>query len=240
MNNLDFLKGLLSDSGHYCVFAAKGDVRIQKFYDTIEDAERATRKFIADGLNTYFALSTFKEPTKDAGRKGANAHELKSFFLDLDCGPTYEYPTKEDAVAAVRDFCKKLSLPKPLMVNSGRGVHVYWPLTEALSAEQWAVEADRLKRCCSENGLLADPAVTADVVRILRMPNSKNYKEDPPLPVDFLGVSMPEPITLEDFTSKLGVLAKPVIKIDLGTDALYEAYAENSENVFKTAVQGRV
>ena len=205
MNNLDFLKGLLSDSGHYCVFAAKGDVRIQKFYDTIEDAERATRKFIADGLNTYFALSTFKEPTKDAGRKGANAHELKSFFLDLDCGPTYEYPTKEDAVAAVRDFCKKLSLPKPLMINSGRGVHVYWPLTEALSAEQWAVEADRLKRCCSENGLLADPAVTADVVRILRMPNSKNYKEDPPLPVDFLGVSMPEPITLEDFTSKLGV-----------------------------------
>ena len=212
MNNLDFLKGLLSDSGHYCVFAAKGNVRIQKFYDTIEDTERATRKFISDGLNTYFALSTFKEPTKDAGRKGTNAHELKSFFLDLDCGPTYEYPTKEAAVSAVRDFCKKLSLPKPLMINSGRGVHVYWPLTEALSAEQWAVEADRLKRCCSENGLLADPAVTADVVRILRMPNSKNYKEEPPLPVEFLGVSMPEPIALEDFTSKLGILAWNEIK----------------------------
>ena len=123
------------------------------------------------------------------------------------------------------------------MINSGRGVHVYWPLTEALSAEQWAVEADRLKRCCSENGLLADPAVTSDVVRVLRMPGSKNYKEEPPLPVEFLGVSMPEPIALEDFTSKLGVLAKPVIKIDLGTDALYEAYAENSENVFKTIIK---
>ena len=243
MNNLDFLRGLLSDSGHYCVFAAKDGIIRQNFYDTIEGAEAATRKFIADGLNTYFALSTFKEPTIDAGRKGANAHELKSFFLDLDCGPTYEYPTKEAAVSAVRDFCRKLSLPKPLMVNSGRGVHVYWPLTETVSAEQWAVEADRLKRCCSENGLLADPAVTADVVRVLRMPGSKNYKEDPPLPVEFLGVSMPEPIALEDFTSKLGVLAKPVIKIDLGTDALYEAYAENTENVFKTiikkTVQGR-
>ena len=240
MNNLDFLKGLLSESGHYCVFAVKGNVRIQKFYDTIEDTERATRKFIADGMNTYFALSTFKETTKDAGRKGANAHELKSFFLDLDCGPTYEYPTKEAAVSAVRDFCKKLSLPKPLMINSGRGVHVYWPLTEAVSAEQWLVEAGRLKRCCSENGLLADPAVTADVVRVLRMPGSKNYKEEPPLPVDFLGVSMPEPIALEDFTSKLGVLAKPVIKADLGTDALYEAYAENTENVFKTIIKKTV
>ena len=29
----------------------------------------------------------------------------------------------------------------------------------------------------------------------------------------------------------------PVTKIDLGTDALYEAYAENSENVFKTIVE---
>ena len=234
MNNIEFLRGLLSDSGHYCVFAAKGDTRIQKFYDTIEDAERATRKFIADGLNTYFALSTFKEPTVDAGRKGANAHELKAFFLDLDCGPAYEYPTQEAAVAAVRAFCKQLSLPKPLMVNSGRGVHVYWPLTEALSAKQWAVEADRLKRSCADNGLLADPAVTADVVRILRMPGSKNYKEDPPKPVEVLGVNMPEPIALEEFTSKLGVLAKPVTTIDLGNDALYDAYVDNSENVFKT------
>ena len=231
MNNIEFLRGLLSDSGHYCVFAAKGDTRIQKFYDTIEEVERATNKFITDEFDVYFALSTFKEA---GSRKGPNAHELKAFFLDLDCGPAYEYPTQEAAVAAVRAFCKQLSLPKPLMVNSGRGVHVYWPLTEALSAEQWAVEADRLKRSCADNGLLADPAVTADVVRILRMPGSKNYKENPPKPVEVLGVNMPEPIALEEFTSKLGVLAKPVTTIDLGNDALYDAYVDNSENVFKT------
>mgnify|MGYP003675584106 FL=1 len=100
MNTLDFLKALLSDTGHYCVFAAKDDTLIQKFYDTLEEVDRATRKFAADGLNTYFALSTFKEATKDAGRKGPNAHELKSFFLDLDCGPSYEYATQKDAVAA--------------------------------------------------------------------------------------------------------------------------------------------
>ena len=240
MNTLDFLKALLSDTGHYCVFAAKDDTLIQKFYDTLEEVDRATRKFAADGLNTYFALSTFKEATKDAGRKGPNAHELKSFFLDLDCGPSYEYATQKDAVAAVRSFCKQLSLPKPLLINSGRGVHVYWPLTEAVSAEQWVVEADRLKRSCADNGLLADAAVTADVVRILRMPGSHNHKEDPPLSVEFLGVSMPEPVVLEDFTSKLGVFARPVTTLDLGTDALYEAYADNSENVFKTIIKKTV
>ena len=235
MNTLDFLGGVLSSTGHYCVFAARStdDTRIQKFYDTIEEVERAALKYDADGFDAYFALSTFKEA---GNRKGPNAHELKSLFLDLDCGPSKEYPTQQLAVAALRSFCKQLSLPKPLMVNSGRGVHVYWPLTEAVSAEQWTIAAEMLKQSCADNGLLADPAVTADVVRILRVPLTHNYKDDPPLPVDFFGVSMPEPVVLEEFTSKLGVIAKPVIKIDLGTDALYEAYAENSENVFKTII----
>lgn len=239
MNTLDFLGGVLSDNGHYCVFVAKSkeDARIQKFYDTLEEVERAAHKFDADGFDVYFALSTYKEPTS---RKGINAHELKSLFLDLDCGPSKEYPSQALAVDALRAFCKQLSLPKPLMVNSGRGVHVYWPLTEAVSAEQWIDAAERLKQACADNGLLADPAVTADVARILRVPSTHNYKGDPPLPVDFFGVSMPDPVVLDEFTSKLGVLSKPVIKIDLGADALYEAYAENSENVFKTIIKKTV
>ena len=239
MKTLEFLEGVLSSEGHYCVFAARSrdDTRIQKFYDTLEEVERAARKFDAGGYDAYFALSTFKEPTN---RKGPNAHELKSLFLDLDCGPSKEYPTQKAAVDALRAFCKQLSLPKPMMVNSGRGVHVYWPLTEAVSAEQWLDAAERLKRACADNGLLADPAVTADVVRILRVPFTHNYKGDPPLPVDFFGVSMPEPVALEEFTSKLGVVMMPVTTLDLGTDALYEAYADNSENVFKTIINKTV
>ena len=239
MKTLEFLEGVLSSEGHYCVFAARSrdDTRTQKFYDTLEEVERAALKFDADGYDAYFALSTFKEPTN---RKGPNAHELKSLFLDLDCGPSKEYPTQKAAVDALRTFCKKLSLPKPMMVNSGNGVHVYWPLTEAISAEQWFLEAQRLKRACADNGLLADPAVTADVVRILRVPFTHNYKGDPPLPVDFFGVSMPEPVVLDEFMSKLGVVMMPVTTLDLGTDALYEAYADNSENVFKTIIKKTV
>lgn len=236
MNTQEFLGGILSGSGHYCVFAARGrdDTRIQKFYSTFEEVERAAAKFDADGFDVYFALSTYKEPSN---RKGTNAHELKSLFLDLDCGPSKEYPTQKAAVDALRVFCKQLSLPKPLMVNSGRGVHVYWPLTEAVSAERWVVEAERLKQACADNGLLADPAVTADVARILRVPSTHNYKGEPPLPVKLFGVEMPKPVVLEDFTSKLGVFAKPVTSIDLGNDALYDAYADNAENVFKTIMK---
>ena len=237
MNSLDFLRVLLSDNGHYCIFAANGDTRIQKFYDTIEDAERAGQEFSARGLHAYFALGTYNEASN---RKAINVREMKSLFLDLDCGPLKEYPSQKAAVDALRAFCKKLSLPKPMMVNSGNGVHVYWPLTEAVSAGQWVIEAQRLKQACVDNGLLADPVVTANLAQILRIPGTYNYKSDPPLPVEFFGVSMPEPVVLDEFTSKLGVLAKPVLNIDLGNDALYDAYVDNSENVFKTIMKKTV
>ena len=135
METTTFLQGVLSDNGHYCIFAArsKDNIRIQKFYSTIEEVERAANKYNNDGLDVYFALATFKEPTS---RKADNAQELRSLFLDLDCGPSKEYPTQAAAIEALRGFCKQLSLPKPMMVNSGRGVHVYWTLTEAVSAEQ--------------------------------------------------------------------------------------------------------
>jgi hypothetical protein len=231
----NFLQGVLSENGFYCVFAAhkETETKVTKFYETIEEVERAAMKFDSSGMDTYFALATFQEPTN---RKHDNAYEFKSLFLDLDVGPSKEYATQQEAVSDLRKFCKQLSLPKPLMVNSGRGVHVYWPLTEAVSVDTWLDAAERLKRACSENGFRADPAVTADRSRILRVPHTHNYKEGTPLPTEFLGVEMPQPVVLSEFVQKLGIVM-PVTKIDLGTDALYEAYAENSENVFKTIVE---
>lgn len=240
METSDFLRGVLGSSGHYCVFAARSrdDRRVQKFYDTLNEVEHAAASFDNDGYDVYFALSTFKQSTS---RKGDNAEELRALFLDLDCGPSKEYPTQQAAIGALRDFCKKLSLPKPLMVNSGRGVHVYWPLSEPVAAADWIPAAERLKQACADKGLLADPAVTADVARILRVPGTHNYKGDPPLAVSVFGVVMPEPVVLSEFVGKLGVVLKPVTtKIDLGTDALYEAYAENSENVFRKIVDKTV
>jgi len=83
MKTIEFLEGVLSSEGHYCVFAARSadDTRIQKFYDTLEEVERAARKFDAQGLNTYFGLGTYNET---GSRKAINVREMKSLFLDLD------------------------------------------------------------------------------------------------------------------------------------------------------------
>ena len=85
----------------YSPLGAADDTRIQKFYDTLEEVERAARKFDAGGYDAYFALSTFKEPTN---RKGPNAHELKSLFLDSGLWSVERIPNAEGGSRCVTSF----------------------------------------------------------------------------------------------------------------------------------------
>jgi hypothetical protein len=71
-------------------------------------------------------------------------------------------------------------MPKPYLVNSGGGVHAYWPLETPVSRDEWLPLAEQLKSICDDYNLYADPVVTADSARILRVPGTKNYKEEDP------------------------------------------------------------
>ncbi|MEO8838181.1 MAG: DUF3987 domain-containing protein, partial [Herbaspirillum sp.] len=62
-------------------------------------------------------------------------------------------------------------------MDSGYGVHAYWPLIIALSAADGKALADKFKVVCNANQLRADPTVTADIARILRIPGTHNYKD---------------------------------------------------------------
>ena len=63
-----------------------------------------------------------------------------------------------------------------------------------------------IKAACADNGLLADPAVTADVARILRVPNTNNYKDDNPLPVMLYGVEPIKPVVLSGLLTNLALI----------------------------------
>ena len=131
-----------------------------------------------------FALGTYDET---GSRVASHVKQLKAFFLDLDCGPSKEYANQTDALTALRTFCKQTKLPRPTLINSGRGIHVYWRLDTAVSRETWHPVAERLKGLCKRNGLHADPVVTADAARVLRIPGTRNHKGDPPLDVTVVG-----------------------------------------------------
>ena len=113
-----FLSRVLGEDGHYCLFSfrTKDDRRVQKFYSSVGDMADAARDLDSKGYDSYFALSTFKELNS---RKVDNVYQLKSFFLDLDCGVTKDYPDQDKALVALQGFCKTLALPKPKLVNTG-------------------------------------------------------------------------------------------------------------------------
>jgi hypothetical protein len=207
MNKKRFLDLVLGHEGYYCIWANRAapdreDAEIkQKFYQTVDELIDAAQDLDADGWNTFFALATYEEA---GSRKAHNAKWLKSFFLDLDCGPSKEFADQRVALAELRNFCRQHSLPKPTIINSGRGLHVYWILSEAVCRDDWWPVATRLKKLCEDSGFKADPAVTSDAARILRVPNTHNYKYDPPLRVDFFGLDEPTTVDFDAFSELLG------------------------------------
>ena len=234
MDTRQFLHRVLGGDGRYCTFAArKTDERIkQDFHTSIDEAIDRANELDEEGYDTFFALATFGPENK---RTADNAIELRALFLDIDCGPGKPYATQMEGIEALQKFCKQLTLPKPQLVSSGRGVHVYWALTEAVSAERWQGVAERLKRACEAKKLEADPAVTADIARILRVPGTHHYKGEPKR-VTLLGKEFPAPVDLDDFASKLTVFA-PAPKVDaLQNTALMDALAGNKESSFKKII----
>ena len=178
MDTKKFLNALLGRTGAYCAVGIKNGRAVQRFYPTIDALADAAEQLDAQGYDAYFALATFGDTSS---RKADNVVSLKSLFLDLDCGADKPYPTQLDAIKALQEFCRTLRLPKPsIIVNSGRGVHVYWVLDRECGRDEWLPVAERLKAACAQEGLDADVNVTADAARILRVPNTHNYKDDPP------------------------------------------------------------
>ena len=194
----DFLNSVLPTQGVYCTVGIRAGAVKQSFQATIDDVEAVGSGMDSQGVDAYFALATFND---DSGRKVDNASFLRSFFLDLDCGTGKPYADQAAAAQALSIFIADTKLPSPTLVNSGGGLHVYWPLTEDVAAQEWVRHAKRLKRLCAQQKLFADSAVTADAARILRIPGTHNFKNETSRPVQIIALGTP--VVLADFLEHL-------------------------------------
>ena len=202
MAKTDLLSAVLSDEGWYCVVGLKKTgMPKQVFVQTLEEVEQKVDELLALNYDVYFACAKYET---NSTRTTDNVKNIKSFWLDIDCGEGKPYATQADGIEALKHFCADVGLPKPTLVDSGRGVHVYWALKEAITRPQWKSVADRLKTVCHERGLQADPARTADAASILRIPETLNTKGDPPLDVTLMCVGVWA--TYEEIKEALGVL----------------------------------
>ena len=179
-----FYQAVLPPEGPYCVVGIKAGVLTHTYHSSIEELVAQGAALRSRDANVFFALASFIDPA--AGRKAVNAKALRSFFIDLDCGADKPYASRDDAAVALKAFVTATNLPTPFIVNSGRGLHVYWPFHEVLDVATWKPLARRFKALCVQHKLGIDLTVTADAARILRMVDTENHKVVPPLPVQLM------------------------------------------------------
>lgn len=184
MNTL--INSVVPSNGTYCLTTILDKAIVQTFYDNKDMLVTAGMDASSQGKNAYYAMASFKDAST---RTQGNVAWLKAFWLDVDCknkDPLKDYANKDDGIEAIQSFCKKHSFPRPTIVDSGNGWHVYWILDEEVTKEDWQPVADKLKALCLTDGLRIDPACTADSARILRIPDTNNYRFDPPSKVELM------------------------------------------------------
>lgn len=216
MNTKSFLQLLLPDSGW--IFTAtpapsKGWINVA--HKSIDDAIAHINRLTFEGKAAYYAMATFKDDkywdaefTNPDGSKGknrtrtqTNAMLMRSFFLDLDidAADPRKFPDKPTALAEFEQFRLKLNLPEPMVVDSGGGYHMYWPLHHAVPATQWRITADRFKEICIHEGFRADKSLTSDQARVLRALGGYNIRRDNPVRL----IRPAPPIAFDDFRKRL-------------------------------------
>lgn len=211
MTKFDLLDAVQPAVGWYAVVGIKGvDNTKQYIVETREEVDEIADKLIQQNRNVFFGVAKYKD---GSGRKKSNVLALKSFWLDIDCGPTKAkvnektgrpdgYVDQQQGLLALRKFCSTVGLPKPIVVNSGRGLHVYWPLTDDITKEQWEPVAARLRDLCHTHDLYVDNNVF-EVARILRIPGTLNFKDDPATTVYVMNEG--KPTDFDDFVNILGI-----------------------------------
>lgn len=174
----DLLDAVLPAEGRYCVFGV-GKYPAQSFVDTREEVTARAEELVRKRMNAFFGCAKYGP---ENNRTHENAHFFRALWLDLDCGEAKAaegkgYPTQEAGLLKLREFCKVLSLPRPIIVDSGYGLHIYWLFEEVLTQREWVPLAKRLKELCVKHNLIVDPAVF-EASRVLRIPGTFNFKHD--------------------------------------------------------------
>ncbi len=176
----EFYRKALPNEGYYCVVYNNPGTKpyTHDYASSLEEVVELIEKHKKEGRNVFVAMSTLNEKKREASK----SIFAKSFYIDLDVGENKEYASQKEALFDLSRFLETSKLPTPAIVNSGNGIHAYWFLKEQVSIDVWKPIAEKLKSYCVQENLKIDLAVTADTVRLLRCPDTNNYKQDPPRP----------------------------------------------------------
>lgn len=200
MSTLEFLQTILPDTGVYYLALFKEGYKApgHKAYTSLETMAEAIEKMARfKDLSIYHACASYEQEVIEVAdgdkvkrkyRVPENWHRAKAFWVDIDCGEEkFEsgagYLDKRAGAKAIFEFADTVGIARPMLVDSGNGVHAYWPLTKSITSASWRKVASALKATLDHCGVLADPSRTADFASILRPAGSFNRKRGEQKPV---------------------------------------------------------
>ena len=231
----EFLAKILPRSGIYMLFLTREKKNFHKSYTSIDTMASAVECFDNSGYSVYHACGSFQS---EESRKAENAAQFRSFFLDLDCGlqKTNEgkgFIDKAAACNALKDFCKKLGLPKPTIIDSGGGLHAYWTLQDDIEPDEWLSVATKLKQLTRFHKFAADDARTSDRASLLRPVKATNHKYSPTRQVKALHVA--DDVNFTVFKSKIE--AAEALSVSFGVTSKIPAAKQVDQNLLAMAPQ---
>lgn len=190
--------------------------------------------------DTWFAVASFREGLvlgqdgkSRPSRKQNNVLAMRSLYIDMDVKEG-GYISKHEAVGSLSAAVDAGSLPMPsIIVDSGNGIHAYWCFNENVGLDKWTPVAHGFRDAVLLAGLKIDPGITIDSARILRPPETSNWKDPAnPKPVRVLGAYWPH--TFESFTH-YAAMAQPSLG---GYQSVLDA--SGLPSVFATATDGEL
>lgn len=209
---------------------------MHRFAETLDTLIQHTNDLVQEGFNVYVTPNSYGGHS----RRSEVAVYSRSFFIDLDVGDSdKKYPSREAALIGIDTFLQATGLPPPVRINSGTGIQAYWAFDKDVEIGVWIPYAKLFQTYCIAAGLKIDTAVTSDAARLMRCPDTFNYKTDPPSPTSVLDEEI-EQYDFDSFKELLGepdapillstILAEAPKGLDGDTSAL--AYKDNYEYVF--------
>lgn len=190
----DFLRAVLPDSGLVAVgrlAPKKGAFFDHDIYENIESLISGVEGVDYSKENYYFAVSSFAERQvfergKNRFRTQSNAKLTKCIILDIDIKNEDGYFTEKDtAWTAIHTLTTQLNLPDPIIVDSGYGYHVYWPMVAGVPSKEWQAVTKLFYQAVSilEPRIVADASRVSDSASVLRIPGTLNLKFGQQVPV---------------------------------------------------------
>lgn len=136
-------------------------------------------------VTIYFSIGAFADNIEigpDGRQKIRRTQQAASYFrvlcFDLDCGDDKPYKTLEDGLRALVAAVKSLELPKPMVIKSGNGAHVYWILSQTIEKSKWVALSSALFEATQSQGLEVDASKIKDPSMVLRPVGSFHKKAE--------------------------------------------------------------